>query len=203
MHRREFLAVAALALAGCASTTLRDAWSDPDYRGPVFRRVLVLGVTNDVTTRRVFEDIMAQRVASTGVEAIPSYRYLPDEGKVPETELDRAVAASGADALLMSRVRQIDRRMDVYTTMVHGGAGLGSWGPGWYGMYAGWYPVTEVRQYDVAVVETTVFETATRRVVWSGVTETYSLRSVQQDAPAFSGVVVKALAERGLLPALR
>jgi hypothetical protein len=197
--RRLFLVAAALALAGCASTTIRDSWSDPAYRGPGFRKVLVLGVARDMTTRRVFEDIMAQRVAATGVEAMPAYLWLPDGGKVPEATLDAAVKQSGADALLMSRVRQVDRRTDVYTTMAPGPA-FGPWGPGWYGWYSGWYPVTEVRQYDVAVVETTVFDAASKRVVWTGMTETYAPRSVQQDAPGFADVIVKALVERSLLP---
>jgi hypothetical protein len=197
--RRLFLVAAALALAGCASTTIRDSWSDPTYQGPGFRKVLVLGVARDVTSRRVFEDIMAQRVAATGVEAMPAYLWLPDSGKVPEATLDAAVKQSGADALLMSRVRQVDRRTDVYTTMAPGPA-FGPWGPGWYGWYSGWYPVTEVRQYDVAVVETTVFDAASKRVVWTGMTETYAPRSVQQDAPGFADVIVKALVERGLLP---
>ena len=56
---------------------------------------------------------MAQRIAAAGVEAIPAYVHLPESGKVPEPTLDAAVKASGADALVMSRVRQIDRRMMV------------------------------------------------------------------------------------------
>ncbi|HEX4884059.1 MAG TPA: hypothetical protein VFX05_07965 [Casimicrobiaceae bacterium] len=198
--RRLFLAAAALALAGCASTTIRDSWVDPAYSGPGFRRILVLGVSSDVTNRRVFEDIMAQRIAATGVEAIPAYVHLPESGKVPETTLDAAVKASGADALVMSRVRQIDRRTDVYTSMAPGPA-FAPWG--WYGWYSGWYPVTEVRQYDIAVVETTVFDAASKRVVWTGMTETYAPRSIREDAPGFADVIVRALAERGLLPARR
>ena len=199
MQRRLFLAFAALLLAGCASTTLRDSWSDPAFRGPPFRKVLVLGVTGDVAARRIFEDVMAARITATGAEGIPAYRFLPDGGRIPEAELDRAVRASGADALLMSRVRNIDRRTDVFTTMAPA-PGSGPWGPGWYGMYSGWFPVTEVRQYDIAVVETTLFDTAPKQLVWTGMTETYEPRSMQQDAPGFSDVIVKALAGRGLLP---
>jgi hypothetical protein len=199
MQRRLFLAIAAVLLAGCASTTLRDSWSDPAFRGPPFRKVLVLGVIGDVAARRTFEDVMAQRITAAGAEGIPAYRFLPDGGRIPEAELDRAVRASGADALLMSRVRNIDRRTDVFTTMAPA-PGFGPWGPGWYGMYSGWYPVTEVRQYDIAVVETSLFDTAPKQIVWTGMTETYEPRSMQHDAPGFSDVIVKALAERGMLP---
>lgn len=203
MLRRHVVAAAALVLvAGCASTTVRDSWRDPDYRGPAFRKVLVLGVSSDLADRRLFEDIMAQRVSAAGAEGLPAYRFLPEGGKVAEAELERAVKASGADALLMSRIRQVDRRTQVTTQMVPAGMGpgFGPWGPGWYGMYAGWYPVTDVRQYDIAVIETSLFDTAPRKLVWAGTTETYEPRSVQQDAPGFADVIVKALAGLGLLP---
>lgn len=195
ISRRRLACIAALALAGCASTTIRDAWTDPAWQGGPFRRLLVLGVSRDVPERRIFEDTMARRIVATGVEAVPAYGYLPEAAKADEPSLDRAVRESGADALLMSRIRSIDRRTSVSTVMVPASVGFG-----WYPWYSGWYPVTDVRQYDIAVVETSVFDTKTKRVVWTGVTETYEPTSVERDAPGFADVVVKALAGRGLLP---
>lgn len=72
---------------------------------------------------------------------------------------------------------------------------------GWYGLYARWYPVTEVHQYDVALVETSLFAADSKRVVWSGMTETYEPTSVAKSAPGFADVIVKTLQQRGLLPA--
>lgn len=198
LARRLLLVSAALLLAACASsTTLRDSWYDTAYTGGAFKRVVVLGVAREEAQRRTFEDIAVSRLQAAGVEAVPSYRYLPEGGRVPESRLDEAVRASGADALWMSRVRQIDRRTDVYQTMAPGPV---MWGPGWYGMYTGWYPVTEVRQYDIAVVETSVFDTRSKQVVWAGVSETYEPRSVEKEAPAFADVIINALRARGLLP---
>jgi hypothetical protein len=201
LTRRLFTLAAALALVACASsTTLRDSWYDTAYRGGAFRKVVVLGVAREEVERRAFEDIAVSRLQAAGVDAVPSYRFLPEGGLVPEGRLDEAVRASGADALWMSRVRSIDRRMDVYQTMVPGSA---MWGPGWYGMYTGWYPMTEVRQYDIASVETSVFDARTRSLVWAGVSETYEPRSVEKDAPGFADVIIRALRERGLLPAAK
>jgi len=201
LTRRLFTLAAALVLVACASsTTLRDSWHDADYRGGAFRKVVVLGVARDGAERRTFEDIAVSRLQAAGVDAVPSYRFLPEGDRVAEGRLDEAVRASGADALWMSRVRSIDRRMDVYQTIVPGSA---MWGPGWYGMYTGWYPMTEVRQYDIASVETSVFDARTRSLVWAGVSETYEPRSVEKDAPGFADVIIRALRERGLLPAAK
>ncbi len=103
--------------------------------------------------------------------------------------------ASGADGLLMSRIRGIDRRTSVSTSM----APMPAFG--WYGVYSRWYPVTEVHQYDIATVETSLFAAEGKRVVWSGMTETYEPTSVAKDAPGFADVIIKALQQRGLVPA--
>jgi hypothetical protein len=195
ISRRTFIVIASLALAACASTTIRDSWYDPAYRGGPFRKLLVLGVSNNPSERRTFEDVMAARLAATGVEAVPAYRLLPEGGKVSEAQLDAAVRESRADGLVMTRVRAIDRRTQVYQSMAPGP------GIGWYGMYSAWYPVTEVHQYDIATVETSVFAADGKRVVWSGVTETYEPTSVAKEAPGFADVIVKALQQRGLVPA--
>lgn len=197
MVRTLLSAAAALLLAACVSTTLRDAWSDPSYTGPPFRKLLVLGVSNNISERRIFEDVMSRRLAAAGVEAIPAYRFLADGAKAAEPALDAAVRASGADGLLMSRVRAIDRRTSVTTSMAPGPAF------GWYGVYSAWYPVTDVRQYDIALVETSLFAADGKRVVWSGMTETYEPTSVASDAPGFAGVIVRALQQRGLVPVQR
>ena len=195
ISRRAFIDVASLALAACASTTLRDTWNDQTYRGGPFRKLLVLGVSDNISERRTFEDVMAARLAATGIEAIPGYRHLPEGDKAAEPALDAAMRASGAEGLLMSRIRAIDRRTSVSTSM----APLPAFG--WYGVYSRWYPTTEVRQYDIALVETSLFAADRKRVVWSGMTETYEPTSVAKDAPGFANVIVKALQLKGLVPA--
>ena len=195
---RLLMLCATLALVACVSTTIRDSWVDPAYRGGPLRKLLVLGVSPNLSERRIFEDIMSARLTTVGVDAVPAYRFLPESGRAEEAALDAAVRASGADGLLMSRVLHVDRRTDVYTTMRTGPP----FAPGfsWYGLYTSWYPVTEVRQYDIATVETTLFAADGKRVLWSGMTETYEPSSVARDAPGFAGIIVKALQERGLVP---
>ena len=57
---RIVLACVALALAGCAATTLKNSWRDPAYKGPPLKKVMVVGVSNQPDTRRTFEDEIRQ-----------------------------------------------------------------------------------------------------------------------------------------------
>jgi hypothetical protein len=192
------LALACAHVAGCVSTTLQDAWSDPSYTRGAFKKWLVVGVGagDDVAARRTFEDVMVARLKARGVDALPSYLYLP-EGRATEAQLDSAVTVSGADGMMLVHLRRVQTRTQVSTAMVPGPAYPGF---GWYGVYGGWYAVPQVTQYDVATVETTVYEVYGKRLIWSGVTQTFDPRSVAQEAPQFSDVVLGALAQRGIVP---
>jgi hypothetical protein len=84
-----------------------------------------------------------------------------------------------------------------------GGPGWGrSWGGGWGG--AGTFgpamvPVQEVSQYDLAIVETTLYEVATGRAIWSANTQTFNPSSVQREAPGFADLIIGQLKARGLI----
>jgi hypothetical protein len=99
----------AMLFVGCASTSIVDSWSDPSYQGGPFKRIMVLGVTKNAIARRTFEDIFASKLRATGIEAMPGYQYLPQDGPVDESELNAAVRASGADGLLLVRLLRVDR----------------------------------------------------------------------------------------------
>lgn len=190
------LALTALLLvAGCASTTLQSTWSDPGYsRGP-FKRVFVIGLSaKNVTARRVFEDVMAARLQAAGAQAVPAWQYLNNDDQADETALHSVVAKSGADAVLMSRLMGVDTKTSVTTTMVP------SPGFGWYGMYSGWYAVPQVTQYQIATVETTLFDVKTKRLVWTATSETFNPTSVQKEAPGLADAVIKSLQAGGFLP---
>jgi hypothetical protein len=188
------LAAAAMALTACASTTLRDSWADPSYSSGPFRKVMVVGVSANPVNRRVFEDGFAAKLTPIGVQAVRSYTVLPQPGMIPQQDFDSAAKASGADALLMVHLLRVDTKTQVVPVSVPVS------GVGYYGMYRGWTTVPEVTQYDLATVETNVFEVKTDKLVWSGITETFNPNSVAAETPGFADVIIKALSDRGLLP---
>lgn len=198
--QRFLLATATLLFAACQTTSMVDSWSDPTYSGGSFGKILVVGVIQDVTFRHVFEDIMVSKLHQVGVQAAPAYRFIADGAQAPEAQLDAAVQHYGADALLLTHLKRVDTKMRISTMMVPGpGPAFGPYG-GYYGMYTGWYAVPDVQQYDVATVETSLFATAGKRLVWTGVTETFQPTSVAKDAPGYADVIITALQAKGMLP---
>ena len=166
--RAALLSSVASLLVGCASTSLQSAWYDTSYAGGPFRKILVVGVGASIADRRVFEDSFAQQLTAAGTQGIPGYQFLPDDARQNEPGWNQGIAASGCDGLLLVRVLGVDTKTQVSTTMVPGPVYFGPYGRVWGPQMVA---VPEVTQYDVADVETDLFDAKTKRVVWAGTTQ--------------------------------
>jgi len=184
---------AALVVAACASTTMKDSWVDPSVRTVPFAKVLVVAV-GEVTQQRIFEDVMVEKLRNVGVQGVQGYTLLPD-GRATEEQMNAAVTRSGADGLMLVRSKGVRTETEVRTTTMPG-----PMGPGWYGWYGSWYGVPEVYQYRIATIETTVFDAYTKKLVWTGVTETFDPTSFRKDAGRLADIIVGALAANKLTP---
>jgi hypothetical protein len=184
------LAVAVL-LAACASTTLENQWKSPDYTGAPMRKMLVVGVTKQPSVRRVFEDEFASKLKAAGVEGIPSYTLIPDDGQVDQAKLEAAVAQAGADGVLITRLVKKEQN-----TQVSGGyapvAPMGFYG-GYRSAWMGYYEPVTVNQYDVVTLETSVYSAQQSKLVWSGMTESFAPTDVKKETGAFAEVIIGAL----------
>jgi len=202
LHRFALVWLVAMLLSGCASTTLQSAWFDSEFKGPPFKRVLVVGVTGNFTDRRVFDQNFAQLLTDAGTQGIPGFQYIDVMQTTDGTAFDVGVKRSGADAVLLVRLLGVDTRTQVTTTMVpamgspfggpFGGPSMSPWGPVWYA-------VPQVQQFQLANVEATLFEAVSHRPVWSATTQTFNPTSVAQETPGFARLVIGQLQARGLI----
>ncbi|MCZ7565802.1 MAG: hypothetical protein M5U08_20080 [Burkholderiales bacterium] len=207
MRATAFAAVSVLAaalLAGCApSTRLTNAWVDPEYAGPPFRKVLVLAISRESGQRRTFEDEFAAKLRAAGVEAVPGYRLLPEDGEVAREKLAETVRRAGADGAIVTRVLSVDRRTAYspgYVTVV---PSIG-YRRDFFGFYGSAWAVTvppQAYRYDVVVVETNLWRTADGTLVWSGTTQTTDPGELRREIAGYAEVIIGALRERGLIGA--
>ena len=199
-HLRPAWAVLALAvlLGGCQSTSIRSAWFDSEFTGPPLRRIVVVGSIDSVADGRVFEDAFAERLRASGIDGIPGHTVIPDAARVSDASFAAAVVNSGAQGLLLVRLLGVDTRTQVTTTMVPGGMG---WGHGpWGGMHnRAMFPVQQVSQYELAAVETKLFDVQSKQLIWAGTTSTLNPRSVARETPGFADVIIGQLAGRGII----
>lgn len=189
-------------MSGCApATQLTNAWVDPAYKGPPFGNVLVLGVSRNEGERRTFEDEFSAKLRAAGVKAASGYTVLPDNGNVARDVLEGVLEKVGADGAIVARVLDIDRRTAYspgYVTVI---PSVG-YARGFYGFYGSAMAVTTpptAYQYDVVVVETSLWQTRDATLVWSATTQTTDPGELKKEIAGYADIIIGALRERGLI----
>ena len=156
---------------GCTgSTTVEDTWKAPETSKLAFRRVLVIALSPSETFRHKAEDLLASKLR--GTEVIKSYTVLPDRERLDDkAALDRVVAETGVDGVVMLRVVSEKTEVDYYGPSRP--ASYYSFN-GYYGPYepAPFYGDGYARRSRLVGVETRVYEASGGKLVWSGLTRT-------------------------------
>jgi hypothetical protein len=184
------LAAAAL-LAGCATSRLVSQQANPDYVGKSFRSVIVVAVTEDELVRRTYEDRMVALLAKRGAKGTPAYAVIGTRGKVEEAELRRAIAASGAEGVLITRVARVDRSSGTVP-----GATVAV-GVGWGGFTSYWetinVPPQQVTGPSWTVTETRLFDAKNGVLAWTGVMDTRENDDLDAALTQYIGVIFDAM----------
>jgi hypothetical protein len=190
-------ALASLAfLAGCATSTMVSQQSNPDYVGKPFKSVMVVAVTADEMVRRTFEDRMVVLLAERGVKAIPAYSVVGKRGKVEEAELREAIARSGVEGVLITKVARVDRSSG-YASGATVTAGYG-YGVGFYGYYNGVWETTTTAPQKIngpswTLSETRLFDAKNGTPAWAGVVDTRDTDDMGAALTGYVGLVFDAM----------
>ncbi|APV50156.1 hypothetical protein BWI17_10955 [Betaproteobacteria bacterium GR16-43] len=188
-------AAAALVLAACSSTSLKDSWKDPAFTGPTYKQVLVLGVTQSDSARRVFEDGFANALRAVGTGATSSYNTLAG-GAVSNVQLSDALAKTNSDAALITRVLRVKKDVSV----TPGFAGPGFYGRGYGGYYGGaWASAPDVNIYDVITIESTLWNLKADKPVWSATSEVTEPASVAKATEELAKVLIGKMKADGVI----
>jgi len=194
-------------LASCSSTKLLSTWTEPSAQGKKLGKVLVVGVAQNATTRRQYEDSFVRELASKKIAAIASYQHLPDAATLSKEAADPIIASENITQVLVTRVvdtKTVTSYVPPTTTVVGGYPG---YYPGYYGSWSGYYgygysSVTSPGYtYDTTYVnlESNIYEVASGKLIWSGLTETAIGSSVDGEISAFIAILIGAMGRSGLV----
>ena len=184
-----------IACSAVPSPTNTTTWRDPNFKGPPFTKILVIGLSaQSLTDQRGFENVMVSALQDAGVVAVPGWQFVPADRTPDQATMRAAVQQSGADATLLVRLSGLQTEGSVGVGMVGGAAAVSP------NMYVGWYePGIVSTSYQAATIYTTLFDVKTASAVWTYNPPTYDPTTLQQNAPAFANEVAGLLLSNGLI----
>lgn len=185
LHRYWLCALlTALVFAGAqvlADAKFTSTWGAPEARGMSFkgRKVAALVVSEDLSLRMSGEEALARELSARGIEGSAAYRQIPaPELKNPDAarrwfERDNIAGVVALRPISQDKVKR-------YTADV--------WSTPYYSSFWGFYPYSWSTTYviggdatdTVMVVESLIYDVATGKLLWAGVSESTNPKTLQK-----------------------
>ena len=187
------------------AASVKSAWSDNVSRDQSFSRVLVVGISPNRDQRCDFERGLASKIKSANTVALVSCDVISSRTPLTREDIDAAVAANNADAVLAtSLISKSWERQEGGTYYTRGGAYYKAT-DSYYGVYGTVVaadfqtaaPITTAK--GAAHVTTKLYETRGATVVYTVDTKVKNIESTGAGLAEITGAIGKRLRKAGLI----
>ncbi len=149
----------------CSPIKKLEVWKEESYTTSP-KKMLLIAIAKRDRTRRQAENVLANQLVKRGLEAIPSYKVLPQEEKLDRQAVEAKVRELGFDSVLVARsIGQREITNHQYGGVVLGGEAVYSNG-GWHG-YAYGYSYDREYDSDYFIISTKLYDVDSEMPAWS------------------------------------
>lgn len=170
---------------------LVDHWVDADFDRIEFRKILVVGITDDREARRHFENKFVSHVRSRQIEGVTSYSLVPDLTHIEaEESVKQQITSLGIDGVITVRVVELQHRDE------------GGWIEGWQQDLETEGDVRRLIEDSLPVTRTSgshygaevaLWETANGSRIWAGRSAAFSAKALNKGR---SGAFIQSVMDR-------
>ena len=196
--------LASLTMLAVAGPKMEFTWKNPNYTGGAFKKILVLALNGKAANRAEFEDELVAAISRPGVQARPSYEYMPRPDLTPinKDDLRDLLGERKFDAIVVARITKKDEKTtyvpgEAYTPFPYYGTFYGYYGALAPTIYSPGYVETEKE----ARVEVNFYSTAKPdgELVWTGTTNKFENGSPMKAIKELVKVVTKELERENII----
>jgi hypothetical protein len=192
-----------LALAACASSgRVVSTFDGPDYEGPVFRNLLVIGIADSYNNRASFERTLAQEISKSGAQATALYTLVDKDTPIDRATVEKVVDENDFDAILITRALNRDFKTKAKTgsptaqAVPKGGSAANLFRYDYKELNE---PATLSMELNI-VIGSELFSAASREKLWSIEADISDQASVGVLVIDASNVIASRLRKDGLIP---
>lgn len=188
----------AVALSACTTTTPIKEWRDHNYTAGVFDNILIVGISDQATLRRTFENTFVDRLTEDKINATASFALMPADIRPSEKSIKAVIEDIKFDAVLVTHlVGETEKKVyhpSVYRMDTHRGFYDYYDHVGGYVYEPGYYT-----RHQLVILETNLYDTQTEQLVWSMQSESMNPNSEKGLIVAKIKTVIKKLKAQGLI----
>jgi hypothetical protein len=188
----------AAVLTACTTAKPTMEWRDQGYSGEPFDNILIVGIANQVTVRRTFENTFVDRLAKDNIKSTASFALMPAETRPSVESIKAVISDIKFDSVLVTHMVGVKE-----TETYHPGLYLTDIDRGLYDYYdyvGGYvYKPGYYTKHKQVKLETNLYDANTEQIVWSMQSEAMNPNSEKALIEAIIKTVVKRLEEQKLI----
>jgi hypothetical protein len=174
------LCVSLAAIAAGAGVKFTSTWAAPEARTANFKgkKVAALVVSDDLSLRMSAEEALSRELSARGIQGVAAYRAIPAEELKNSDRAKAWLQRDGIAGLIALRpVSQTEQQRPAVEV----------WTSPYYSTLWGYYPYSWGAVYNVGpprtdtliVVEALIFDAASGKLLWGGMSEAMNPRTLQ------------------------
>ncbi len=194
----------------CSSIQVVDSWKNEDIAFFKPQKLLVVGVTDNLTARIIFEEKMKNEYLKRNINAVESTKVLEasftNSEKSEEEILDMIAGLSekGFDAVIISAVKGIDEKNSYYPGYYTVNYNWTRFGKYYYRYQDIYYNPAYYNEFSVYRVETSIYninEQSDKSLIWVGSLNIVDPQSIKSTVNEYVATIMKQLEkERVITP---
>lgn len=197
-----------LLFTGCASSKMVDSWKNDAYNNYQPQKVLIVGLTENLTARTIFESQLKMEFKNRGIDAVESYAvFTPSFTSVKQTEAEiqdaiKDFSKDGFDAVLISAVRGVDEKMSYSGNQFRTGYSWHRFGRYYYLYQDVYYDPGYYNKYKVFHVEASLYDLKKndeKALVWVASYDIIDPKKIDRTVDNYINAIVKSLEQENLI----
>ena len=197
-----------LGLIGCSSTEMVENWKNPDIETFEAQKVLVIGITTDLNSRKVFERKLTLILKKNDINAVKSLdlfeQFYTDSPKSEEDllALEEQLIEEGFDAILLSKVLAVEDKVTVVQAYRNFDKNFKSFRDDYYESQRIYHNDEYYEEYEVYHAETSLYcicPDKERELIWKGSIDVTEPENIRKAVGDYVRVLIWALKEQKLL----
>ncbi|AKA34246.1 hypothetical protein [Flagellimonas lutaonensis] len=201
--------LAILMMASCSSTRFVDSWRNKEVTNFDPNKVLIVGMTDNLTARKIFEEKLKESFIARGINAHESSMVLDEaftDSKKSEAEVEamkNELIADGFDAVVITAVIGIDEdRLYQSGHYTFGNYWWYRFGRYYYRFQDVYYTPGYYKDYKVFHIETSIYnikEDEGKTLVWVGTFKIVDPSNITTTVNDYVERIVQQLESEGII----
>lgn len=206
--KKIFLIIGVLIVASCSSIKFIDSWKNEEISSFKPQKLLVVGMTENLTARKIFEEELKEAFKLRNIYAEES-KIVFDESftnsKRSEEEIDEMIeeiSDDGFDAVIITAVKGVDEKRDYSTNYYTVGYRWSHFGHYYYRFQDVYYMPEYYESYKVYNIETSIYninEKESKSLIWVGSFNLVNPQTISTTVEDYVARIIKQLEDENLI----